>query len=191
MLKELPRSGYAFLGSGNETVAEHVFMTTMICFVISRMEPDINSEKLMTMALIHDLPESRTGDLNYVQKKYVHAMEERAVDDMTEGLLFGTELKFLINEFNSSETKEAKLAKDADQLSFILELKKKHDTGAKSPRKWLPYIQDRLQTDTGRALARSIMESNWDDWWFQNYSEPVADIASEADPFTPDFDESI
>ena len=163
----------------------------MICFVISRMEPDINSEKLMTMALIHDLPESRTGDLNYVQKKYVHAMEERAVDDMTEGLLFGTELKSLINEFNSSETKEAKLAKDADQLSFILELKKKHDTGAKSPKKWLPYIQDRLQTDTGRALARSIVESNWDDWWFQNYSEPVADIASEADPFTPDFDESI
>lgn len=183
MLKELPRSGYAFLGSGSETVAEHAFMTTMICFVISRMEPEIDREKLMAMALVHDLAEARTGDLNYVQKKYVQALEGKAVNDMTQGLSFADDLKGLINEFNSSETKEAKLVKDADQLSFILELKKQHDIGAKPPRKWLPYIHDRLQTDTGRRLARSIMASSWDDWWFNGYSEPVS--------FSPPSDEKI
>ena len=30
MLKEIPRSGYHFLGSGRETVAEHSFMITFI-----------------------------------------------------------------------------------------------------------------------------------------------------------------
>lgn len=184
ILKELPRSGYAFLGTGKETVAEHVFMTTMICFVFSRMEPDIDSEKLMAMALAHDLPEARTGDLNYVQKKYVHVLEEKAVEDMSRGLFFGDELKTLIDEFNASETREAKLAKDADQLSFILELKKQHDVGANiMPPKWLPYVQERLQTDTGKRLAKSILDSNWDDWWFQNYSEPV--------PFSHPSDENI
>ncbi|MBF0467422.1 MAG: HD domain-containing protein [Desulfamplus sp.] len=171
MLKELSRSGYAFLGSGKESVAEHSFMTAMICFVISRMEPGIDTEKLITMALIHDLPESRTGDMNYVQKKYVTALESKAADDMAAGLPFGNELILILQEFNEATTREAMLARDADQLSFILELKKCHDTGAKSPAKWLPFIMERLKTDTGKKLAQSIMDSKWDDWWFGNYSE--------------------
>ena len=172
MLSDLPRSGYAFLGSGRESVAEHVYMTTMICFAISRMVPDINREKLLSMALTHDLAEARTGDLNYVQKRYVYAMEEKAAAEMTEGLPFGDDVIALIDEFNASETPEAKLAKDADQLSFIMALKKQIDVGHRGAEKWLPYIMDRLQTETGKALAESILASHWDDWWLQGYSEP-------------------
>jgi len=53
----------------------------------------------------------------------------------------------------------------------MIELKKELDTGAKSPEKWLPFIIERIKTDTGRKLAQGIMDSNWDDWWFRNYSE--------------------
>ncbi|SLM27375.1 HD domain protein, metal dependent phosphohydrolase [Desulfamplus magnetovallimortis] len=173
ILKELPRSGYTFLGTGRESVAEHIFMTTMICFVISRMEPEVDREKLITMALVHDLPEARTGDLNYVQKQYVRPLEDKAMADMSKGLDFGDELKSLLDEFNESSSKEARLARDADQLSFMMELKKQHDIGALSPEKWLPFIENRLQTDTGRKIAGSIMASSWDDWWFANYSEPL------------------
>jgi len=171
MLKALHRSGYAFLGSGSETVAEHSFMTAMICFVISRIESGLDTEKLITMAMIHDLPEARTGDLNYVQKKYVTANEPEAASDMAEGLPFGRELILILEEFNAGKTRESLLARDADQLSFIIELKKCHDTGAKAPAKWLPVVMDRLKTDTGKQLAQSIMDSNCDDWWFHNYSE--------------------
>ncbi|MBF0230838.1 MAG: HD domain-containing protein [Desulfamplus sp.] len=172
MLKELPRSGYAFLGSGKETVAEHSFMTAMICFAISRIEPNLDTEKLITMALIHDLPEARMGDLNYVHKKYVTALEDKASKDMTDGLPFGSEIIALLEEFNEAKSREAVLAKDADQLAFIIELKKLHDAGsAKLPEKWLPFIIERLKTDTGKKLAQTIIKSNWDDWWFKNYSE--------------------
>lgn len=171
MLKELPRSGYAFLGSGKESIAEHSFMTAMICFALSRIEPGLDTEKLVTMALIHDLPEARTGDLNYVQKKYVTSLEQKAAGELADRLSFGSEFVSILQEFNAGETRESMLAKDADQLSFIIELKKLHDTGAKSPEKWLPVIIERLKTDTGKKLAKSIMESNWDDWWFYNYSE--------------------
>jgi len=171
MLKSLHRSGYAFLGSGGETVAEHSFMTAMICFAISRIEPGLDSEKLITMAMLHDLPEARTGDLNYVQKKYVTALEAKAASDMAEGLPFGRELILILEEFNAGKTRESLLARDADQISFIIELKKGHDTGAKSPAKWLPLVMERLKTDTGRELAQSIINANWDDWWFRNYSE--------------------
>ncbi|MBF0241982.1 MAG: HD domain-containing protein [Desulfamplus sp.] len=171
MLKELPRSGYAFLGSGKESVAEHSFMTAIICFTICKIEPYINVERLISMALIHDLPEARIGDLNYVHKRYVTALEDKASKDMAQGLPFGSEMVEILNEFNEAKSREAMLARDADQLAFIVELKKCHDTGAKSPEKWLPFIVERLKTDTGKRLAQSILDSNWDDWWFKNYSE--------------------
>jgi len=76
-----------------------------------------------------------------------------------------------VDEFNLGESKEARLAKDADQISFILELKKLDDTGARGPDKWLPVVLDRLKTPVGKKLAKSIMETGWDEWWMQDYSE--------------------
>lgn len=171
ILKDIKRSGYNFLGSGRESIAEHSFMTAFICFVMSRIETDVDSEKLVLMALLHDLAEARTGDFNYVEKNYSVTDEKKAVSHLTESLSFGKDIKQYIKEFNAGETKESKLAKDADQLSFILELKKLLDTGSKGPERWLPYILDRLKTDTGRKIAAQILETGWDDWWVKDYSE--------------------
>ena len=171
ILKDIVRSGYAFLGSGKASIAEHSFMTAFICFAMAKIDTDINSEKLVTMALVHDIAEARTGDFNYVEKKYSTTDEAKAVSHLTNHIPFGDDIKNLIDEFNLSETKEAKLVKDADQISFILELKKQADIGAKGPEKWLPVILERLQTDTGRQIAQSILETGWDEWWMNDYSE--------------------
>ena len=169
ILKELPRSGYPFLGAGKETVAEHSFIITFICYVMAKMEPGVDALRLISMALVHDLPEARTGDLNYVQKKYVTADEEKAAADMSENVPFGKDMCALLDEFNKGDTKEAKLAKDADQLSFILELKSLKDVGNTSSETWLPTVIARLKTDTGKKMAESIMATNWDEWWRKNY----------------------
>ncbi|MBU1170574.1 MAG: HD domain-containing protein [Proteobacteria bacterium] len=169
MLKEIPRSGYHFLGSGKESVAEHSFVITFIAFVMAKMEPDVDTVKLISMCLIHDLPESRTGDMNYVQKKYVDVDEMKAVDDLTREIPFGDSIRELIVEFNACITREARLARDADQISFILELKTLADTGRKGPETWLPIVMDRLQTETGKQIAESIADTNWDEWWKKNY----------------------
>jgi putative hydrolase of HD superfamily len=71
MLKEIPRSGFHFLGSGKESIAEHTFSTVFIAYVMSQLEPKVKALKLISMCLVHDLPEARIGDLNTVQKKYV------------------------------------------------------------------------------------------------------------------------
>lgn len=171
ILNKLNRSGYAFLGSGEESVAEHSFMVVFICFVMSRIETDVNCEKMMSMALVHDLPEARTGDFNYVQKKYSMVSEEKAVTDLINGLPFGGDIKALIDEFNAKETREAMLVNDADQLSFILQLKQQKDIGVKGPEKWLPKILKRLKTSTGEKIAESILSTGWDQWWLNDYSE--------------------
>jgi len=171
ILKDIVRSGYAFLGSGKESIAEHSFMTAFICFAMAKIEPDVNCEKLVTMALVHDIAETRTGDLNYVEKKYSTIDEAKAISHLIKHISFGNDIKTLIEEFNCGETKEAMLAKDADQISFILELKKLDDIGTKGPEKWLPVVMKRLKTKTGKQIAQSIMETNWDEWWMNDYSE--------------------
>ena len=171
MLKDLVRSGYTFLGSGKESVAEHSFTTAFICFAMARMVPDVDGEKLISMALVHDLAEARTGDFNYVERKYARVDEAKAVSHLTEGVSFGDEIISLIDEFNAGETLEAQLANDADQISFILELKKLDGIGAKGPDKWLPIVADRIKTDLGKQMVENIMHTGWDEWWMKDYSE--------------------
>ncbi|PIE63309.1 MAG: metal-dependent phosphohydrolase [Desulfobacter postgatei] len=171
MLKDLNRSGYSFLGTGKESIAEHSFTTAFLCFVMARLEPDVNAEKLISMALVHDTAEARTGDLNYVHKHYNTVDESKAVLHLIQGLDWAKDIAELIDEFNQAETMEARLANDADQLSFILELKKLKDLGATSPESWLSFVVGRLKTDTGKQLAREILCTRWDEWWTRGYSE--------------------
>jgi len=170
ILKDIPRSGYYFLGAGKESVAEHSYMTAFIAYVISQLEPDVDAFKLISMCLVHDLPEARIGDLNSVWKKYVTADEESAIKDATRDIPFGASLASLMEEFNKGESKEAMLAHDADQLSFILELKALLDTGTPSSSKWLSSVRGRLKTETGKLLGKSIIGTDMDAWW-----KPIVD----------------
>ncbi len=171
MLKEIPRSGFQFLGAGKESVAEHVFMVTFIAFTMSKLNPDIDHAKLMTMCLVHDLPEARIGDLNAVQKKYVQADEEKAIHHLIRDLPFGTDISELMAEFNAGHTQEAKLAYDADQLSLLMDLKALQDIGLATPPKWIENVQTRFKTETGRDLAMSILETEWDHWWLKDFEK--------------------
>lgn len=168
-LKRTPRSGFNFLGAGRESVAEHTFCTLFIAWVMARQESQIDVLRLMGMCLVHDLPESRIGDINYVQKQYVSADESSALSDLGDGNSMGSEIAELVNEFNQGQTPEARLAKDADQIALILELKTLADIGYKPPHKWLPHVLDRVQTETGRRIAEEICQTDWDSWWLKNY----------------------
>ena len=169
MLKEIQRSGYHFLGAGNESIAEHSFSTTFIAYVMVQLNPEIDALKLISMCLLHDLPEARTGDLNTVSKTYVTADEAKALKDITRHLPFGSSIIGLIEEFNENLSMEAQLAHDADQLSLILELKYLSDIGYDPPDRWLPHVLKRIKTEVAMRIASSIMETHRDDWWLNKY----------------------
>src|SRR5512136_3171302 len=100
MLKKTPRTGYQFLGSGKESVAEHSFRMALIGYLLSQQEPKADAMKTTLMCLFHDLHEARTGDHNYVNKRYVQIDENKAVSDLSEGLHFSATLISLTREFN-------------------------------------------------------------------------------------------
>lgn len=169
MLKRIPRTGYQFLGSGGESVADHCFRTAVIGYVLADLAK-ADPFRVVLMCLFHDLPEARTGDQNYMNKKYVKADETKALDDQVEDLPFGQEIKELTEEFNKGLTKEALLARDADQLDLLLELKTQLDLGNNQAQDWIFYAQKRLKTSEAIGLAEKIAETDWYEWWFDKKS---------------------
>jgi putative hydrolase of HD superfamily len=140
----------------------------VIGYVLARMAGIEPVQNVVLMCLFHDLVEARTGDLNYMNKKYVTADEESAVRDMTGDLFFGEEIRTLFAEFTGRDTVAAQLARDADQLELILQLKELGDLGNPYAADWISSAVKRLQTEPGRRLARSILGTEFCDWWFKD-----------------------
>ena len=171
MLNKTPRTGYQFLGSGKESVAEHILRTLFVGYTLCKMDNTLDENRVLKMCFFHDLPEARTGDMNYVNKKYVDVDEEKAVRELTEGISFGNEIKEAIDEFNKKETREAKIAMDADQLALILQLKEYGDLGNKYAEEWINYALKRLNTTTAKELAAKILSTDFSHWWFKEKSD--------------------
>ena len=171
MLKKTPRTGYQFLGSGHESVADHSFRTAVIGYVLASQEHDADRNKVILMCLFHDFPEARTGDHNYVNKKYVKTDEEKAIQDQVKGLPFDDEIIALTEEFNTCDTLEACLSRDADQLDLILELKEQLDLGNPNAEDWLSFAVKRLFTKSAKKMAQEILITHSTEWWFDKKTD--------------------
>lgn len=169
MLKRTPRSGFQFLRSGRESVADHSFRTAMIGFALARLEGNVDPFKVLAQCLMHDIPEARTGDQNYVNKRYVTVDEAAAIKDFTDQLPFGDEIRALLREYREAETPEAKLVHDADQLDLVLELKEQKDLGNPYADKWIHFVRQRLITPIAQQICEQILVTDSTDWWFKNH----------------------
>lgn len=166
ILSKTPRSGFHFLGSGQQSVAEHTCRTVYIGYVLAVLDNKADSAKVMKMCLLHDLHEARTSDLNYVHQKYAKVDDERATKDLTDTLGFGSGMKQVIKEYEEGKTKEAKISQDADRLEWIISLKEQVDIGNARAKTWLPSAIKRVKTSSAKKLARRIVKTNSDHWWF-------------------------
>jgi len=165
-LAHTPRTGMAFLGTGQQSVAEHCFSVSMICFVLADLcEEPVNLEKLLMLALSHDVAEARTGDLNYMYKRYMKANNEKAYEDLARGSETATKIASYMREFDAEETLEAKLANDADQLEMLLVLKRESDKGNPRAMLWFESVIQRVKTAVGQKLAEEIRVTPSDEWW--------------------------
>lgn len=169
MLKKMRRTGYPFLGSGGESVADHCFRASLMGYQLALMDPTLDAPRVALMLLHHDLAEARTNDLNYVHKRYAQADEAKAQEHQLRNLppSLADKVRSLTTEFNQAVTPEALLAHDADQLDLLVELKEQQDLGNPYAKHWIHYALQRLHTPLGQQLAQSILHTDWTDWWFE------------------------
>lgn len=168
ILAKTPRSGFHFLGSGEQSVAEHVNRVSYIGFTLGMMTEGADVGKILKMCLLHDLHESRISDLNYVHQKYTERHENKALHDLTSTLPFGKDMVELVEEYEARQSIEARLAKDADRLEWLMALKEQYDTGNARAATWMTSAAARMDTDIAKKLAEKIAATDSDHWWFAN-----------------------
>lgn len=166
ILQNMQRSGNVFLGSGNQTVGSHIFRTILIGYLLSKMTSGVNVEKVMLMCLFHDIEESRTGDLNYLQQRYVASDDKMALKNAVDNLPAKDDILETVKEYEELKTIEAKLAKDADTLELLFYLKEELDKGNLQAENWIEHAQKRLITENAKKLLPVLKNTKYYDWWY-------------------------
>lgn len=168
ILARTPRSGLWFLGTGNQSVAEHTLRTIFITYALCKLTPKAKTEHAVMMALMHDFGEGRTSDHNYVHQKYGRLAEAEAINDLARTIPFGKEIKDLFTEAGAKETLESQLVKDADQMEWIATLREEEVKGNTKAKSWAVIGYKRLKTPAGKKLGKMLMQIHPDDWWFDS-----------------------
>ena len=165
MLRRTPRSGFAFLGSGGESVAEHSYRVSALGYVLARLA-GADPARVTLLCLFHDLHEARTGDLNYVNHRYARIEPRRALEDCLAGTGLEEALLPLWDELEARRSPEAVLAHDADQLDLICSLKEEQDKGNAFAADWLESALRRLASSEARQLAKAVLRADPNRWWY-------------------------
>jgi putative hydrolases of HD superfamily len=166
ILAKTPRSGFYFWGNNEQSVAEHINRAVYVGYVLACMEKNVDTGKVMKMCLLHDLAESRVSDLNWTHQKYVQRNEKKAIHDMTAPLPFGKDMLEAIEEYEERKSQESILAKDADSIELLLSLREEIDIGNSRANTLIPPLLKRLKTTSAKRLAKKIMKTSSDHWWF-------------------------
>lgn len=172
-MKKLPRIHQQMLLSQDlsDNIASHSYRTAIIAWFLAKMEK-VDPYKTTMMAIFHDSKEIRSGDHNYLHKKYIKVFEDEIVKDQLGTLPF-KDLLELSSEFDIRKSKEAIVAKDADLLDQILLLKEYAHQGIKEAEEWLngkgkekENVQYKnLQTKSGKKLGKKILAGKVSGWW--------------------------
>ncbi len=171
-LKRTPRSGVTSMGIENpDSVAEHVLAAAQIAFILGKMEK-ANAERAVLIALFHDNEETRTDDIHTLNRYYLGSSKEQAAEkafyEQIEKLPFKNELGKIYQEFQEKNTPEAIIARDADKLEAIVQMKCYIDKGIvdiKTAKMWINYDARNLKTDSAKKLFEVIKETNMNEWW--------------------------
>jgi putative hydrolase of HD superfamily len=142
-LKSVPRIGWLLRGVRDvESVAAHSYGVAVIAMLLADRARHrglkVNVERVMRMALLHDLSETRTGDLPSTIKKYFGRKNVKDADDRIAEEIFaglgdlGAEYLDLWREYEHRDCIESKIVKAADKLDLLLQSLEYEKGGARN-----------------------------------------------------------
>jgi putative hydrolase of HD superfamily len=152
-LKDAPRTGWVDRGippAEAESVADHTFRTAVLAWLASAEIPGLDRDRVLKLALIHDLAESITGDIppydpdqlsaqagenerrTFLNQRHVRDERRGAAKREAEAAAFADliatlpaplaeELDQLWRELERAETPEARFVKQADKIETYLQ----------------------------------------------------------------------
>ena len=166
-MHNIQRGWRQHLGMDCFNILEHSYRVIWIALILARAEGVKDEEKIMKMALVHDIPETRVSDLSYVQKVYTTGDEKLAAKEMLEDSSVA-DFFDILNHYEERDSIEAKIVKDADNLDVDLELKELEERGSQLPKKWKHFRQmlrdEKLYTQSAKELWDMLQTCDVADW---------------------------
>lgn len=166
-LKNLPRSGWLLLGiSHGESVAEHSFRVGLVGIALAALE-GADPARTAALCLMHDVHESRIGDVPSVGRAYVTtAVPEAVTAHQTSGMpdKIGRVFQELTAEYEAAQTLESRVAHDADKVETLLQASEYKAQGY-SAGAWQDTSIQALRTESAKQLAQAIITSDPRGWW--------------------------
>ena len=149
-LKRTPRTGWLHRGVPHgeaESVADHGYGVALLAWLTTADEPGLDRDRVLKLALIHDLAEAITGDLTpyngdqippgddaaaFLNRRHLPdetrraakaKAEQRAMEALTKELpeALRNELLTLWREYSERATPEARFVKEVDRLEAFLQ----------------------------------------------------------------------
>jgi len=134
-LKRTPRTGwtkYPEITSQVESVADHSFRIALMAFVFGLQqqqqqgEGSLDVQKLVTIALVHDISESIVGDITPhcgISKEEKNRLEVEAMQKLKHALgdVAGETIEALWLEYENGSSREARVVKELDKLEMLLQ----------------------------------------------------------------------
>ena len=167
-LRFIPRGWSQFLGSNFANLAEHHFRVIWLALLLAKMEKRGNPYKIMKMALVHDLGESRTGDVHYISRQYTKRDELKAVRDILKNTSLEKEFLDAWHEYETRKTIEARIVKDADWLDVDLEIMEQKAAGRLHMEAWnqnRKVMHKIFFTKSAKKLVKAIQKSDPLAWY--------------------------
>lgn len=144
---------HSWTSSGRqESVAEHVYRLMVFAWLLKDEFPDCDMNRVMELALFHDMGEALTGDIPAFEKgredeRIEEEAQQRIADMLPEP--YRARLSSIFKEVEEKETKESRLLQAMDKLEALIQ----HNEADLST--WLP-LEYELQLTYGQEQTKDI-----------------------------------
>lgn len=174
-IRFIERMWRRFLHDDFANVTEHHFRVFWIAMVIAAREQQnikgdetIDTGKIAKLCLLHDITESRVGEVDYISRQYVDRKEEKAINDMLEGTSVKDEFLALWHEYEIRESIESRIVKDADNIDVDMELYEQAAKGSRLSDLKRPMRDEvaerKLYTGTAKQMYEQLKTSDPHAW---------------------------
>ena len=176
-LESFPRSGWILCGvQGPESVSAHIFEVALIAmWLADHIDEPVDSERVLRIALLHDIGEALVTDLPWPVKKFlgaepVEAGEARAVDAVLADA--PDSWGGAVQEYRKADTLEARLVKAADRIQMLAKSLQYRSQQRGDVRRF--WSVERNFEDYGIPLVRAVFDrlrEHWEheDWYPARY----------------------
>jgi len=164
ILKKTARKGWiSRVGVKNpESVADHSFRSAVLAMCLSDLK-GLNTEKMVEMVLLHDVHEALIGDYDNFDKRNIGQAEFKKKEKEAIAHVFSIlpqsiveRYVHLAEEYRTGHTKEAKFAREIDQIEMVMQALEYEEEGYDKTK--LQEFWDSVETELSDSDIKGIFD---------------------------------